>query len=354
MPDIAHQRLYHQRIAHRTFDSPAAVVEWLGAVQAQEYPASLWAIGLRLPNATDEVIEQAIADRTIVRTWPMRGTIHFVPARDAKWMLQYFTPKVISRVQSMYRRAGLDEATFARARDLTERALEGGKSLTRPALYQVLQAGGVATGSMRGGFITGRLASDGLICFGPRQGKQPTIVLLDEWVPDSRMLDRDAAVAELARRYFTSHGPATLHDFGWWSGATIAETKAALGTLKSTLIEATIDGKTYWMSSETPAPPQPSPTVYLLPAFDEYLVSYKDRSASVDLQNPVVGLPENHLGWIIVIDGQVVGLWKRTIKKDAVVIESTLTRTLTSAERAAFEAAAQHYGSFLRLPVVFA
>jgi hypothetical protein len=354
MPKIAHQRLHNQLLGQHPLATPGEIVAWLGAVQAQDYLASLWALGLRLPNATESVIEQAIAEHSIVRTWPMRGTIHFVPPADAKWMLRHLTPRVITRAQSIYRTAGLDEAQFAQSRDLVERALQAGKPLTRNALYEVLEAGGIVTTNYRGLHILGYLAQMGLICFGPREGKQPTFVLLEAWVPDLRMLERDDALAELARRYFTSHGPATAHDFAWWTGLSLGDARAGVEAVKSQLVEETITGQTYWWAEATPGAPVNSPGVYLLPAFDEYLVSYKDRSASVDLQNSVVGSSQVHLGPVIVSDGQVIGTWKRTFKQGAVVIEATYAQTLTSAERAGFEAAAWRYGEFLGMPVVLA
>ncbi len=283
----------------------------------------------------------------------MRGTIHFVPAEDAKWMVQLLMPRVVSRIQSIYRKAGLDEAVFTRARSLIENALQGGKRLTRDALYELLEAGGIETPNMSGLHILGRLASDAVICFGPRKGKQPTFVLLDEWIPTSRKLAGDEALAELARRYFTSHGPATLQDFVWWTGLTVADAKAGLEAVKSLLTEETIGGITYWWGEGVASASVQSPALHLLPAYDEYLVSYKDRSASFDLQNaPVMSESQRHLSSIIVIDGQVVGNWKRTFRKGKVVIDATCARSLTSAEQAEFEAAAQRYGDFLGMQAV--
>jgi hypothetical protein len=354
MKEISVQRLMSQRLLQPTFATPAEVVRWMGAVQAQDFLGSLWAIGCRMQDATEEVVEQAIVERTILRTWPMRGTVHFVPAEDARWMLDLMTPRVIARSQYYYRQAGLDEAIFARSRDLFIRALAGGKQLTRGNLYELLEAEGIATANSRGLFIIGNLSQTGLICFGARQGKQPTFTLLDEWVPNMRTLTREEALAEMALRYFRSHGPATIHDFVWWTGLLMTDARAELDAVKSHLIEDTIDGKTYWWAESVVSAPVSSPALHLLPAFDEYMVSYEDRSASLDPQHEKLLASENHLSSIIVIDGQVVGNWKRTFKKGAVVIETTPARTLTPAERDLFEAAAQRYGEFLGLPVVIA
>ena len=352
--EISVQRLMSQRLLQPTLSTPAEVVRWMGAVQAQDFLGSLWAIGCRMQDATEGVVEQAIAERTILRTWPMRGTVHFVPAEDARWMLDLMTPRVVTRSQYHYRQAGLDDAVFARSRDLFIRALEGGKQLTRGKLYELLEAEGIATVNSRGLFIIGNLSQTGLICFGARQGKQPTFTLLDEWVPNMRTLTREEALAEIALRYFRSHGPATIHDFVWWTGLLMADARAGLDAVKSHFIEETIEGKTYWWAETMSSVPMSSPALHLLPAFDEYLVSYEDRSASLDPQHERLSVSANHLSSIIVIDGQVVGNWKRTIKKGAVMIETTLARTLTPAESEQFESAAQRYGEFLDLPVVIA
>jgi hypothetical protein len=352
MSDIGLQRLMSQRVMPPTFTDPAEVVRWLGAVQAQDFLGSLWALGCRMQDATETMIEQAIAERTIVRTWPMRGTVHFVPAEDARWMLNLLTPRVVSRAQSIYRQLELDQAVLARSRDVITQALSGGKTLRRNDLYAVLDAAGIATGDMRGLHIIGQLAQAALICFGPRSGKQPTFTLLDEWVPNPRTPTREEAIAELVVRYFRSHGPATIHDFMWWTGLLMAEARAGIEAMQSQLISETIDGKTYWWTDATPSVTPHSPALFLLPPFDEYLVSYKDRSPSLEPGNSFVAAPDRHLGSIIVIDGRVVGLWKRTFKKDAVTIAATCGRDLTEAEIEAFEAAARRYAAFVGMPLL--
>src|SRR5215207_8083432 len=226
--DIADRRLRNQRIAGVGFERPGDVVAWMGAVQAQDYLGALWALGLRMKTATEEAVEQAIAERAIVRTWPMRGTLHFVAPADVRWMLELLTPRVLAGRKARYRQLELDQKDFDRSRDLLVRALEGDRQLTRDALYEKMEAAGISTGGQRGIHILQRLALDGLLCFAAREGKQPAFALLEEWVPAARMLDRDEALAALAERYFTSRGPATLQDFTWWSGLTVADAKTAI------------------------------------------------------------------------------------------------------------------------------
>lgn len=351
--DIGIQRLATQGLARPAFATAAEVVRWMGAVQAQDFLGSLWAIGCRMERATEGDIERAITERAIVRTWPMRGTVHFVPAEDARWMVDLLAPRVIARLQGVYRQAGLDEEVFARSRDLFVRALEGGRWRMRGDLYALLEDAGIATANYRGLHIVGRLAQEGLICFGPREGKQPTFTLLDEWAPDARTLVREEALAEVALRYFRGHGPATLRDFVWWAGLLVTEARAGLEAVRSRLVEETIDGQTYWWADGTPCAPAPPPALRLLPPFDEYLVSYNDRGASLDPRiNGVWARGDALSSPIIVIDGRVVGAWKRTFKPGAVAIEATLARTLDDAERVAFDAAARRYGEFVGLPAI--
>src|SRR5215510_7620425 len=352
--DIARLRLNNQRIAYATVEKPGDVVAWLGAVQAQDYLGALWAVGLRMRSAVEADVERALADRTIIRTWPMRGTLHFVAAADVRWMLELLTPRVVeNNAQRLLRQFGLDEAVFARSKYLVARALQGGKQMTRTVLYEALEAGGVSTAGQRGLHILWRLAQDGVICFGAREGKQQTFALLDEWAPKAKRMGRDESLAELAKRYFTSHGPATLQDFSWWSGLTTADATAGLEMAKRSLAQETINGQTYWLASSTPATNDSSPTAHLLPAYDEYTVAYKDRSAAL---NPKYSNLPNYGHGIfnptIVVDGQVIGTWKRTLKKDTLAISTSPFTKLNRAETRAIAEAANRYGKFLGASVV--
>lgn len=348
---IALHRLHQQRLIQKPFSTPEEVVRWMGATQAQDFLASVWAIGVRMQQATEERLEQAVAARTIVRSWPMRSTVHFMPAEDARWMVQLMAPRALNKAQSLYRQVGLDEVIFNRSYDILAKGLAGGKVLTRPALYQLLEAEGISTADSRGMHIVVNLAHKGLLCFGPREGKQATLTLLDEWVPRANTPTRDEALATIALRYFQSHGPATIHDFMWWTGLLMADARAGIEAVKSQLIEETIDGSTYWYGEPLPSASVPAPTLYLLAAFDEYMVSYKDRSAALDPNNRWMWEAMRHLNPIVVIDGIVVGNWKRTFKKGQVEIELSLTRTLTPPENEAFEKAAADYAKFLGVPL---
>lgn len=351
--DIPKHRLYNQQITVTKFKNPAELVAWLGAVQAQDFPGSLWAIGLRTQNASETDIHQAIADRTIVRTWPMRGTLHFVAASDAHWMLKLLAARVINGIKRRSEQMEIREADIIRSEKLFVRKLQGGKQLARSAMYQLLEGAGISTASSRGLHILARLAHEGLLCFGAREGKQPTFALLDEWVPAPKHFERDAALAELARRYFTSHAPASLEDFVWWSGLTKRDARAAIDFAKTALTEETIAGTTYYLPSSFSDVKVEKAATFLLPPFDEYTVAYKDRSAVLDPRySNFLHNGNGIFSPIIVIGGQVVGVWKRSLKKDTLTIQITPFSQFSRAEIRNLRDTARLYGEFLKMPVV--
>jgi winged helix DNA-binding protein len=302
------QRLRSHLLAGNALKTPHAVVSHMTAMQAQDYLASLWAIGLRMKSATEEIVERAIAERKIVRCWPMRGTLHFVAAEDLHWMLELLAPRVLARHRKRLENDfELDVKTLRRARTLVERALQGGRSLTRDELYALLEKAKIATTNSRGLHILFSLAHERVVCFGARRGKQPTIVLLDEWVSPPPPKSREDALIELAQRYVKSHGPATSADFAWWSGLTPKEASEAFEA-------AELDQRESARRS--------SPGVHLLPAFDEYTVAYRDRSSIVDAAfvkriNNGGGI----LSPVVVVNGCVVATWKRTLRNSDVGID---------------------------------
>lgn len=349
---IARRRLWSQHIAQPRFDHPSQVVAWLGAVQAQEYLSALWALGLRTRQATEASLEQALADKTVVRTWPMRGTIHFVEASDVRWMLALLTPRVVARGAQRFRELGLDESVVARSKAVFASALQGGKQLKRDEMYSRLEQAGISTAGQRGYHLLWRSAQEGLICFAAREGKQHTFALLDEWVPASKSLTRDESLAEVARRYFTGHGPATLQDFVWWSGLTVADARAGLEMVSPQLPQETIDEQTYWAAPDMPVTGEASPTAFLLPSFDEYLVGYRDRGAVLNPSYAKQAAPGGGvLSATVVLDGQVGGTWKRTIKRDRIVLQVDPFSELGQAATHAVAAAVDRYSKFLGMPI---
>ncbi len=351
--DIARRRLRNQHITEPTFEKPRDVVGWLGAVQAQDYAAAKWAVAQRTKGITEAAIEQAFTEGAILRTHLLRPTWHFVTPADIRWMLALTAPRVNAANAYQYRKLELDDAIFAHSNTALAKALQGGKQLTRPELVSVLQQAGLATDGLRFTYLMIRAELDGIVCSGARRGKQFTYALLDERAPQARTLERDEALVELTQRYFASRGPATLQDFVWWSGLATADARSGLERVKSHFMSEVVAGQTYWFAASAPPTKEVSQTAYLLPNFDEYIVGYTDRSAVFDASHTEKldargNILFNHL---IVIDGWVVGNWKRTLKKSAVVIELYPFTPLTKAENQAVARAAQQYGAFLDLPV---
>ncbi|MGF1472095.1 MAG: winged helix DNA-binding domain-containing protein, partial [Rubrobacteraceae bacterium] len=351
--DVARQRLFNQRIEGERFGKPEEVVCWLGAVQAQDYAQALWAIGSRLRSATIADVERSIADGKIVRTWPMRGTIHFVPPENARWMLELCASRMLARDDRRLEQLDLDRKILERCKDLFYDALNGGERLSRPDVMRLLEDSGISTEKQRGYHILWYLAQSGLICMGPMRDKQQTFGLLDDWVPDSRELSREESLAELTRRYFAGHGPATVHDFARWAGLTIAETRSGIEAATPELVSEKIDGKEYWTANVAPGRTEPeSIGVHLLPGFDEYVIGYKDRSAVLAGEHASRIVPGKNGVFmpVIVVDGRVVGTWKRKLKKNSIDVTLAPFAQLGESEERAVELA-ESYGAFIGLPV---
>ena len=352
--DIARLRLINQRISMPSFAKPGEVVDWLGAVQAQDYSGAKWALGLRMRSATDTDIDKAFNDGSILRTHLLRPTWHFVRPADIRWMLALTAPRVHAANAYMYRKLDLDDTTFKRSNATLGKALEGGKQLTRDELRITLQDTGIATDDgLRMSYLMMYAELEGIICSGPRRGKQFTYALLEERAPQARTLNREESLVEIARRFFISRGPATTQDFAKWSGLTLADARNGLEAAKDGLEQETVDGQTYWFIRPRAPILATSPTAYLLSVYDEYISGYKDRSAmdGKNLTDLFIAMG-NALQYVLILDGQLIGTWKRTLKKDGVMIETNLLIGLTEAETQAVALAAQQYGAFLELPVV--
>ncbi|MEP6730178.1 MAG: winged helix DNA-binding domain-containing protein [bacterium] len=357
--DIACHRLLAQRIANPESSTPEAIVTHLGAMQAQDYPGALWSIGLRLTDATRVDVERAITDRTIVRTWPMRGTLHFIPAADARWMLELMTPRIVKGAAGRHRQLELDDAAFRKSRSLISKALEQNPILTRAALFAALDKGGVSTEGQRGIHILQRLSMECMLCYGPHSDKQPTFTLFDEWIASSLKPDRDDALRILAERFFVSHGPASMRDFVGWTGLTVADAKTAVHLALPVLEKISTDDGDFWMAADRITPTGAEPRAHLLPGFDEFMLGYKDRSAALAARYSDRIVPGGNGMFLstLVVDGQVSGTWRRaarakTIKTTA--IEASPFGRLDASAKKAFSIPRERYARFLGAPVTLA
>jgi hypothetical protein len=354
-PDIARRRLANQHLSSPTFRKPNDVVTYLGAVQAQDYAGAKWAIAQRTRGALDAAVEQALTAGTILRTHVLRPTWHFVAPADIRWMLALTAPRVNALMAYYDRKLELDDDVFRRSNRALTKALRDGTQLTRPELAQVLLRAGVdASLPQRLGHLMMRAELDAVVCSGARRGKQFTYALLEERVPPAAPFGRDESLHELTMRYFTTRGPATPQDFSWWSGLTVADAKKGLHLAEDQLESETIGNHTYWFDPAGKPRSQAASMAHLLPNYDEFFIAYKDRSAighalRTHDRDTVRQALSAH---VIAVDGQLVGGWKRTITKDAVVIELNVLTRLTDAHQRLIVAAATRFGAFLELPVV--
>lgn len=350
--DIASYRLHNQRLLQTDLTQPAEVVNWLGAVQSQDYAGAKWALGLRTRGLTDPDVDRAFADGSILRTHVLRPTWHFVTPADIRWMLALTGPRVHAVNATMQRQLEVDKATIRKSHQLMEKTLRGHNYLKREEIASELEKVGIRAAGPRLAYIVMSAELDGLICSGPRRGKQFTYALLEERVPRGRDLTRDEALAELVKRYFQSHAPATLQDFCVWSGLTLADAKNGIEMVRSGFMSEGINGQTYWFPETKPVK-RKIPIAHLLPNYDEYFIGFKDRSAIAqsirksEIQKDDPALLSN----IIVLNGQVIGGWKRTLKKNQVHVEASLLTGLSDDDKLAIQRAAELFATFLELPL---
>lgn len=317
----------------------------MGALQAQDYMQALWAVGSRMHTGTAADIEQAIEDRRIVLTWLLPGTLHITAAEDARWMLKLLAPRNLAQHMPRLKQLGFDDEFINRCKKLISSALQGNKRLSRPSMMALLEDDGISTKNQIGYNILWYMAQTGLICLGPMEAKQQTFVLMDQWLPHSRELSLEESLAELARRYYTGHGPATLHDFAWWAGLTITDARRGLEAAQAGLHLLKIDGVEYWQSADDPlALAEGQPLIHLLPGYDEYLLGYKDRSAVLEAEHAPFIVPGKNGVFqpLLVSDSQIVGIWKRTIKKTGIAITINPFTQLNGMEKSLEEAAASY------------
>jgi hypothetical protein len=351
--EITRLRLQNQRLSATTFKTPVEVVSYLGAVQSQDYAGAKWALAQRMETASDAALDKAFTDGSLLRTHVLRPTWHFLAPKDIRWILKLSAPRVHAMNAFMYRQTGIDRASIKKSYSVMEKSLCGNQHLTRSELGSALAIAGIMAEGVRLGYFMMSAELDGVICSGARRGKQFTYALLEERVPPVKDLARDEALAELTGRYFRTRGPATSQDFTWWSGLTMADAKRGIEMVKSKFRQEALNGQTYWFTESMPDTAPNSPTVYLLPNYDEYFVGLKDRSAIGEVagRNNILKDNPSVMAHVIILDGQMVGGWKRTFEKKKVVVALDPITKLTGPEKQAVAEAAERFGKFLGLPI---
>ncbi len=321
--NIANLRLISQQIMRSKFESAKDIVAWMGAMQAQDFNMAKWAIGLRLKKVTEKDIDAAINSAEIIRTHVLRPTWHFVAAGDIYWMVQLTAPRIIASMKGRNKQLELTDKIYKKSFTVIGKVLRDDNHLTRKELVSELNKAKIATNENRSSHILFHAELEGIICSGKMKGRQTTYALLEERIPKPKPLKKEEALFKLAKKYFESHCPATLPDFVWWSGLTATDARLALALISDEFISEKIDTQEYWFPRSFSIPKKFKKSVFLLPAFDEFLISYKDRSAAIILDHQKKAFSNNGIFWpVIVANGHAVGIWKKEIKKNKLLIEA--------------------------------
>ncbi|NKS84073.1 winged helix DNA-binding domain-containing protein [Prescottella equi] len=314
--ELALMRLVAQRISGPACPSAAEAVRWLTAAQAQDFPGAITSIAARAGGGGRKSMLDALNSAEVVRSWPMRGTLHFVAAEDLRWMLALTGARTLSSARARHRALDIDDAAVDHAGTIAREALADG-SLGRSELMQAWERAGIPTANQRGQHLLWTLALTAVVCLGPVDGGTQQVVSFDDWIGSSRELDGDEALGEWALRYFRSHGPATVDDFVWWTKLTVRQARAGLASAAEHLERIVVDGVDYYLDPATPdllaTHRRQARGVFLLPGFDEFILGYRDRGAAVDPAFQPRLQPGNNgmFSPTVVANGRVVGTWKR-------------------------------------------
>jgi len=350
--DIANLRLHSQQIAKTQFKSPKEIVGWMGAMQAQDFNMAKWAIGLRLNKTKEKHINAAIDSAEIIRTHLLRPTWHFVSADDIYWMVDLTAPGILSSMKGRNKQLELTGAILKKSFAIIEKSLKDANHLTRKDLVNELNKAKIVTNENRSSHILFHAELEGIICSGKMKDKLPTYALLNERIKKPAPLKKEEALYKLACKYFESHCPATFQDFVWWSGLSMTDGRKALELIKSNFVSEKKDSKEYWFPRSFSFPKKSKESVFLLPAFDEFLISYKDRSAVIHSDHREKTFSSNGIFWpVILVNGRAVGIWKREIKKNQLIISCGIFDKKNKVSKELLEKATRELGYFLNCPV---
>ena len=343
------KRLVSHLLAKSKFTLPHQVVAWMGAIQAQDFNMAKWAIGVRISDCTEKMVVDAFNKGEILRTHVLRPTWHFVAPEDIRWMLQLTAPRIVSSMKSRDAELGVTGKFIAKGLQVIEKVLRDNHHLTRDELVEKLQMDGIAVSSSQMYHLMFHAELTGLVCSGTLQGKEQTYALLEERVPKMKPLTCDEALAKLTKTYFTGHAPATLQDFVWWSGLSVADARHGLESVKPALVSEKYEEQIYWMPSVTENIAFENKKVHLLPAFDEYIIAYRNRNAVLPQKNYQRAVSSNGVFRPVILrNGKVIGIWKKaasknkTINTDFFIPVEKITQKLTNEAEICFKKFINH------------
>lgn len=345
---IANLRLINQHIAGTKLKAPKEIVSWMGAIQAQDYPMAKWAVGVRLPGSTDKQIEAAFNKGEFLRTHVLRPTWHFVSSDDIYWMIQLTAPHIKNSLRTRRKFLEIDETIIRKSSKILEKALLNGEQLARDELFIRFGNEKIETAGQRGVHLLMEAELNGLICSGRIKNKQRTYALFDERVSRKKSLSREEALTKLAAKYFSSHGPATMQDFVWWSGLPVRDARKSIEMIKHDFYSEKMGSKIYWFKYSAESPVKYKNETYLLPAYDEYLISYKDRSSALEFQDHKKTVSSNGIFRpSIIVRGKVAGIWKKIMKGEKIIIGADFFQGKNKSVLRAFKIKAKELGKFL-------
>ncbi|MCI2958608.1 winged helix DNA-binding domain-containing protein [Agromyces atrinae] len=348
------ERLRAERVhSHAVVDrlaTPLAAVERMFALQAQDLPAALWAVGSRTAGSDVTDVRALIDSGSVVRSWPMRGTLHLLPAGDLAWILGLTADRVLRSGSAVYAREGIDDHVIGRAAASAEAALEGGRSLSRAEMHDVWTTAGIDVSGQRGYHLIVILSLQGLLCWGPLEGRAQRLVLSREWTPPStrRQLDGDAALGEFFTRYLAGHAPASLADFAWWTGLTLGHARRALAEARHRVEQLPHRDVELWRLRDVAPPPETTSGVLALAAFDEYFLGYRDRSLVCDPAYAAAVIPGGNGVFqpVIVRGGRVIGTWARSGTPSTPTVTARPFTTLAARDRRALARDIRRWADF--------
>lgn len=345
---IKNIRLRSQQLAQPMFDNPKDLVAWMGAMQGQDYAMVKWAVGIRLKSPSIAKVNKALQNGEILRTHILRPTWHLVMPEDIRWMIMLTGKRIKSSWGSMDKALEIDEKLLLKCNRLLEKILEGNKHLTKKEIMLELEKTGIKTNEPRINRITLAAEADGILCSGTEKDKKHTYALLEERVPPAKDLHKEEALAKLATMYFQSHSPASLNDFVWWSGLPITEARHAINLINSQLIVDKLDSQDLYVHQSYNECTECTDIVHLMPPYDEYLISYKDRTAVLDLDHHPKAFTNYGIFYPVVLyNGKIAGNWKKSIKKGQLTIETTFFDKKLKVSGKLLKEAEERYKEFL-------
>ncbi len=350
---MARIRVTNQHIAGSGLKSVKDVVNWMGAMQAQDFIMCKWALGIRLPGSTDALVEEAINRGDVLRTHLMRPTWHLVSSDDIRWLLDLTAPHIKRVLTTRHRNLELTDKIIQKSNALLLKSLSGNNHLTREEIIALYIKEGISVSDNRASHLLLNAEIEGLVCSGIIKKKNPTYALLSERVPATKVVAREEALGRLASKYFSSHGPATVQDFAWWSGLPVTDARKATNIAGKAISAVKTGTETYWQSYTRSEISNNLHDVHLIPAYDEFLISYKDRKASMSEEHFTKAVSRNGIFYpVIVVDGVVAGLWRRTTKNGIIRLETQFFRRPGKPVADLTRTAAGRYGTFLEKEIV--